>query len=329
MTATWRSLFLGGGFLAALSLSILVGAARLSPAEVWAALTGNGDPTASAVVLQLRVPRAVMAALVGGCLALSGAVFQALLRNPLAEPYILGVSGGAAVGAVTVLVLGLSAGLPWLLPTAAFVGALAAMLVVLRIAIGFGPGLNTRVLLLAGVVVGAFFNAVILLLLNFADIDAFRTAIFWMMGNMSGATWSSVTLLTVVMVPGVLVLLSLARPFNLIAVGEETALYTGTNVVRVRWIAYTATSLLVAASVAVSGVIGFVGLIVPHGVRLLLGGDNRVVLPASIVAGGSFLLLTDTLARTVIAPTELPTGVVTALVGVPLFVVLLVRSTRQ
>ena len=315
-------------FIAAVLLSVFAGAAKLPFADVVDALLGRADATTEAIVLNLRVPRAALAALVGGCLALSGAVFQALLRNPLAEPYILGVSGGSAVGAVLVIMFGVGLRYPWLLPVAAFVGAIVAMAIVLGIVMGVGRALDTRVLLLAGVVVGAFFNAIILLLLNFADVDAFRAAIFWMMGNLSGATWKSVGLLAAYLVPGVIVLLALARSFNLIAVGEETALYLGTRVGTVKVVAYLTTSLLVAASVAVSGVIGFVGLIVPHALRLAWTSDYRTLLPASVVAGGAFLMLTDTVARTVVSPAELPTGVVTALAGVPLFVVLLMRSTR-
>jgi len=309
-------------------LSVAVGAASIPLQDVLSVFGGGGDETTRAIVLQLRVPRAALAALVGGCLALSGTIFQALLRNPLAEPYILGISGGSAVGAVLVIMSGLGLRYPWLLPIAAFAGALVAMATVLRIAIGLGRTLNTRVLLLAGVVVGAFFNAVILLLLNFAEVDAFRTAIFWMMGNMSGASWQSVAMLGAYMVPAVIILISLARSFNLIAVGEETAFYLGTRVARVRMTAYITTSLLVAASVSVSGVIGFVGLIVPHALRMVWGSDHRMLIPASILAGGTFLLLTDTVARTIVAPAELPTGVVTALAGVPLFVFLLIRSSK-
>ncbi|MEE8267863.1 MAG: iron ABC transporter permease [Gemmatimonadales bacterium] len=324
--ARWSALTLI--LVTTLLVSVFVGAADLSPGEVLAALLGQGDETTRTIVLNLRVPRAALAALVGACLALSGAVFQALLRNPLAEPYILGISGGSAVGAVTVIVLGLGVRLPWLLPLAAFAGAIVAMGVVLRIALGVGGALDTRVLLLAGVVVGAFFNAIILLLLNFADANTFRAAVFWMMGNLSGATWRSVSLLTAYLVPAALVLMALARPFNLIAVGEDTALYLGVRVGTVRLVAYLTTSLLVAASVAVSGVIGFVGLIVPHGLRLIWGSDHRMLLPASMLAGASFLMLTDTVARTIAAPAELPTGVVTALAGVPVFVMLLMRSTK-
>lgn len=309
-------------------ISLAVGPSGLSPATVVDVLTGGGEETARAIVLQLRLPRTVLAILVGGGLGLAGAVFQALLRNPLAEPYILGVSGGAAVGAVAALVLGWSMVAPWSLPLAAFAGALVAIGIVLRIALAAGPALNARVFILAGVVVGAFFNSIILLILSLADAESFRSAIFWMMGNLSGATWGGVALLAGYLLPLSLLLATLARPLNLLALGEDTATYLGVPVERVKWLAYLATSLLVAATVAVSGVIGFVGLIVPHALRITGGNDHRFLLPACILGGGAFLLLADTLARTVASPVELPTGVVTALVGVPIFVVLLVRSGR-
>jgi len=308
--------------------SLMSGPSGLTPSTVLQVLSGGGDSTAQAIVLQLRLPRSVLAILVGGGLALAGCVFQALLRNPLAEPYILGVSGGAAVGAVAAVVMGWSVQAPWSLPLAAFGGAVVAIAVVLRITLAVGPSLNSRVFILAGVVVGAFFNAIILLMLSLADAESFRSAIFWMMGNLSGAAWREVALLASYLVPLAILLSSLARPLNLLAVGEDTATYLGVRVERVKWIAYLATSLLVAAAVAVSGIIGFVGLIVPHALRLLWGSDHRLLLPASVLAGGAFLLFTDTVARTVAAPQELPTGVVTALVGVPVFVWLLVRSGR-
>ncbi len=302
-----------------------MGAAGLPAADVLQALSGGGDETARTIVLDLRLPRAVLAGLVGGALGLAGAVFQALLRNPLAEPYVLGVSGGAAVGAVGAVILGWGGGAPWAVPLAALVGALLAIGIVLRIASTASQGLDTRVLLLAGVVVGAFFNAVILLLLTFASAETFRSAVFWMMGSLTAATWSSAALLGAYMLPAVGLLILLARPLNLLAVGEETALFLGTRVERVKRLAYVVTSLLVAAGVAVSGVIGFIGLIVPHGIRLLWGSDHQLLLPASVLAGGGFLLVADTVARTAAAPSELPVGVITALIGVPLFVVLLTR----
>ncbi len=322
-----RTLLLITLLAAAVILSVGIGAADIPMADVVAALRGGGDDTARAVVLGLRLPRAALAGLVGAGLALSGAVFQALLRNPLAEPYVLGVSGGAAVGAVAAVVLGWGIEFPWALPLSALVGAILAIAAVLRIATGVARGLDIRVLLLTGVVVGAFFNAIIYLMLTFASAETFRSAIFWIMGSLSGASWSAATLLAAPLVPTVIVLLLLARPLNLLAVGEETALYLGTRVERLKRAAYVIASLLVAATVAVSGVIGFVGLIVPHAVRLAWGSDHRTVLPASMLAGATFLILTDTAARTVAAPAELPLGVITALVGVPLFVVLLARRS--
>ena len=316
--------------LVAAVISVSFGASGLGPRDLWRTLAGDADPAVRTILLQLRLPRAALAALVGGALGLSGCTFQALLRNPLAEPYVLGVSGGAAVGAVSVFVTGLGVRMPWMLPLGAFLGAVAAMTLVLEVARRASPGgMDTRILILAGVVVGAFFNAVILLLLSMADIESFRSAIFWMMGNLSGADWGSTGMLAVLLVPAAAAVLSLARAFNVLSRGEEVAYYLGASVQRVKLTAYLAASLMVAAAVAAAGVIGFVGLIVPHAVRLAWGNDHRLLLPASFLAGTAFLLLADTVARLVVAPAELPTGVVTAVVGVPFFVVLLMRGGRR
>ena len=308
-----------------LLVSIRLGAVPLGVREIVDALRGDGDPTTVAIVQRLRLPRSAQAALVGGALAASGAVFQALLRNPLAEPYILGISGGAAVGAVAAVILGWAATSAVALPLAAFAGALLAIGLVFQIAGSVGRALDTHVLLLAGVVVGAFFNACILLLLTFADAESYRSAMFWIMGSFSGSSWAGVGTLALYFVPAVAVLLLLSRPLNLLAVGEDTAAYLGTSVERVKIVAYGIASLVAAAAVASSGVIGFVGLIVPHTVRLLWGSNHRFLLPASVLLGASFLVLADALARTAVAPTELPVGVVTAFVGVPFFVWLLRR----
>ena len=305
---------------------LAVGAAPIPPGELIDALRGRADPTTQSIVLGLRLPRVILAVLVGGALSASGVVFQALLRNPLADPYVLGVSGGAAVGAVLAVVLGLASASAWAVPAAAFVGGVGAIAIVLRIALAVGATLSARVFILAGVVAAAFFNALILLFLSLADAESFRSAVFWMMGSLSAASWGQVAVLAAYGLPSLALLLSFARALNLLAVGEETAAHLGVRVERVKRSAYLITSLLVAAAVAVAGVIGFVGLIVPHALRLIWGSDHRLLLPASVLAGGGFLLLTDTFARTVVAPGELPTGVVTALIGVPLFVVLLVRG---
>jgi len=320
-----RLLLLALLVVGAVLVGIRLGAVPLGVREIIDAVRGDGDPTTVAIVQQLRFPRAVLAALVGGSLAASGATFQALLRNPLAEPYVLGVSGGAAVGAVTAVVLGAAAAGGMAVSAAAFGGAVLAMVLVLRIAASVGRTLDTRILLLAGVVVGAFFNACILLALTFADTESFRSAIFWMMGSFSGASWREIGALAAAAVPALIVLIALARPLNLLSVGEETAAYLGVRTERVKLIAYGTASLLTAASVAASGVIGFVGLVIPHVVRMLWGGDHRFLIPASVLLGATFLVLADALARVAAAPTELPIGVVTAFVGVPFFVWLLRR----
>lgn len=322
-----RLLLLAALAFAALLAAVRLGAVPLTLRQVVDGMRGTADPTTVAIVRRLRLPRAVLAAMVGGSLAASGATFQALLRNPLAEPYILGISGGAAVGAVFAIALGGVAASAGIVSAAALAGALLAVVLVFRIAAVAGRALDTRILLLAGVVAGAFFNACILLALTFADADAFRSAIFWMMGSFSSASWRSIGLLGGAMVPSLALLTALARPLNLLAVGEETAAYLGTRVERTKLLAYGVASLLTAGAVAVSGVIGFVGLVVPHVVRMLWGADHRFLLPASVLLGASFAILADTLARTAVAPTELPVGVVTAFVGVPFFVYLLRRRT--
>jgi iron complex transport system permease protein len=324
--STGRAFILALLLLASLVLAIGVGAAGVPVSTVLRVFAGGGDETARTIVLQLRLPRAFVAFLAGGALAVSGAVFQALLRNPLAEPYVLGVAGGAAVGAVSGVVFGVAKFAPAAVPLLALAGALFAIVLVFRVAQRVGRALDTRVLLLAGVVVAAFFNAVILLLLTFADVESFRSAVFWMMGSLSGATWRTAMLLAAYLVPALVILFAQARPLNALSIDEETALYLGTRVERVKVICYIVASLAVAVSVASCGVIGFIGLIVPHAVRLSWGSDHRVLLPASFAGGGIFLLLADTVARTIASPAELPVGVVTALLGVPLFVSLLRRS---
>ena len=312
---------------AAALVALNLGAAPMSPAEVLDVLLGGGDERQRTVIFDVRLPRVLLALLVGGGLAVAGAVYQALLRNPLADPYILGVSGGAALGAVAMMLLG-SAVSHWGVAGGALAGALLAIVVVLRLAMATGPTLDSRVLLLAGVIAGAFFNAVILLLLATADFQSFRSAVFWMMGSLSRAGPLEAGVLALFLAPCLVAAWALARPLDLFAAGEEMATYLGVPVERVKQAGYLAAALAVAASVAAVGIIGFVGLIVPHAVRMVWGGDHRVLVPACFLGGGAFLVITDTLARTVVAPQELPTGVVTALIGVPLFAVLLVRSAR-
>ncbi|MEJ2538901.1 MAG: iron ABC transporter permease [Gemmatimonadota bacterium] len=329
MSRRSRLVAVGLTSLLVLPLGLFVGSVGLAPGEVLEVLTGGGGATERDLILRFRLPRILLASVLGGGLALAGAIFQALLRNPLAEPYILGVSGGAAVGAVTVLALGLTTLSSWTLPLAAFAGALVAIGLVFRVATASGRALDVRVLLLAGVVVGAFFSAVISFILAVSDARTVRSAVLWMMGSTAGADWHNVAVAAAYTLPTALVLIGLARALNTLAVGEETALYLGTEVERVKRIAFAAASLITAAGVAVAGVIGFVGLVVPHALRLVVGSDHRVLLPLSFLVGAAFLTTADTVARILLSPTEIPIGVVTAFVGVPIFLVLLRRSALQ
>ena len=305
-----------------------LGSVPIPGSQVLEALVRPGEGSHHYIVRELRLPRTLLALLVGGGLAVAGATFQALLRNPLAEPYILGISGGAAVGAVTVLTLGVVSVGSWALPLAAFGGALLAIALVFGVASSADRRMDVRVLLLAGVVVGAFFSACIALILSLADAPVVRSAVLWMMGSLSGADWGAVGLAAAYTLPAALALVALARGLNAMAIGEETATYLGTEVETLKRAAYGVASLVAAAGVAVAGIIGFVGLIVPHGVRLLVGSDHRILLPLAFLAGAAFLGLADVLARTLLAPTEVPLGVITAFVGVPIFLVLLRRSLR-
>ena len=318
---------LGAAALLAVLLGVALGAAPLAPRDLVRALLGRGDGTATAIVWSLRLPRVAAGFLVGGVLAVAGAALQALVRNPLADPYLLGLSGGAGLGAVIALAAGVVSA--WALPAAAFAGALAAMLVVYRLAVVAGGVLDSRILLLAGVVVGAFAGALLSGLLAVSEAAQVKTATLWLMGGLGGVGWVGVVALAVYSAPALAVLVAEARPLNLLALGEEPAQHLGADVARTKRRVYVAASLLAAASVAAAGMIGFVGLVVPHAVRLVKGHDHRVLLPAAFLLGGTFLVLADTLARTAFAPLELPVGVVTAVVGVPIFAILLRRWTSR
>jgi iron complex transport system permease protein len=308
---------------AACIVATLLGAVAYTPHEVWLALTDGTAPQAD-IIRQLRLPRVVLAFAVGGSLAVAGASLQAVVGNPLAEPWLLGLSGGAALGAVIAVVIGLPEG--WSVALAATLGAVLAIALVYRIALVAGRRLDPRVLLLAGVVTGAFASAVSAAILAIADPFTFRAATLWLFGGFSGASWGSLLQFLVVAIPAMLVLGWLARSLDLLALGDETAATLGTDPTTVRRTAIIATAVLTAATVSVAGVIGFVGLVVPHALRWLFGPLHRTLLPASLLAGGTFTVLADTFARTVLAPAELPVGVVTALVGVPIFAVLLRRN---
>lgn len=311
--------------LGTIGWGVLAGPAGIGVGEALAALApGAGPSLARDILWEIRVPRVAGAVMAGAGLGISGALFQALLRNPLAEPYLLGVSSGAAFGAVGAITLGIGAG-PWGLSLAALGGGLLAVGIVFRVARA-ASRLDTRVLILAGVVVASFFGASVMLLLTFTSGGAFRSAVLWTMGSLAGMSWGKVGALGAYVVPASLLAYGMARHLNALALGEEAAAHVGTEVERVKRAAYFLASALAAAAVSVAGVIGFVGLVIPHAVRLVWGTDHRQLLPLSFLGGAAFLTASDTAARTLASPVEIPVGVVTAFVGVPFFLVLLRRS---
>ncbi|MFN3884011.1 MAG: FecCD family ABC transporter permease [Rhodocyclaceae bacterium] len=311
--------------LASLAVALAAGSIAVPLADVFAALTG-GDAPQAAIVRELRLPRALAGFAVGGLLALAGCLMQVLLRNPLADPYVLGISGGAGVGSLIAMLLGFSSfGVPGL----AFLGALAAMLVVFGLAHGVGGWTQTR-LLLTGVVVAAGCGAVVALILTVAPEHKIHGMLFWLMGDLSQAGAALLPLLMLAVALGAA--LPFARELNLLARGAAQAASLGVSVSRLRLIVYVVASLATAVAVTTAGSIGFVGLIVPHLMRLSIGprmgNDQRLLLPAAALAGGSLLVLADTAARTVVAPMQLPVGVLTALIGVPVFLYLLSRGRK-
>jgi iron complex transport system permease protein len=309
--------------VAACVVGLLVGAVSLTPAAVLAALR-DAHATNSGIVRDLRLPRVILAFGVGGALAVAGAALQSMLRNPLAEPWLLGLSGGASFGAVIAVVIGLPSG--WSVATCATIGALVAMVLVYRIAAVAGRRLDPRVLLLAGVVVGAFAAALTSALLVVANPFTFYAATIWLFGGFGRASWDLLWHFAAVAVIPAALLWWLARPLDLLALGDDTAATLGIDVERTRRLVVVATAILTAATVAAAGVIGFVGLVVPHALRGIVGPLHRSLLPAVFLAGGAFTVLADTIARSVMRPAEVPVGVVTALIGVPVFAVLLRRN---
>ncbi|MDX1454361.1 MAG: iron ABC transporter permease [Gammaproteobacteria bacterium] len=309
--------------MAAMALALMIGSVNLAPADVLAVIRGEGSSLATTLVLELRWPRAVAAFATGGLLAMSGALMQVLLRNPLADPYILGVSGGSAVGALLTLMLGL--GFFWV-STAAFVGALVSILLVFTIAHGRGGWTPTR-LLLTGVVVAAGWGAVISLMLALGPDSSIRSMLFWLMGDLSYSQRPYQEF--VVLLVGGLLVFPFSRHLNLLARGEMQAKTLGVPARELNIGIYLLASIFTAVAVTEGGSIGFVGLVVPHMLRLVIGADHRRLMPASMLAGGTLLVIADTLARTVLAPRQLPVGVVTAFIGVPLFLYLLNRSRSQ
>lgn len=306
--------------LLALLLSVAVGSVSISLQDLWAVASGGGSDLHRELMMSLRAPRALAAFSTGGLLALAGALMQVLLRNPLADPYVLGISGGAAVGALGAMLIG--GGLA-LVSGSAFAGALLSTLLVFGLAQGGGGWTPTR-LLLTGVVVAAGWGAVITFMLTMSPADRLPGMLYWLMGDLSYARAPYAAWL--VMIIAVLLTLPLGRSLNVLARGPLQAAALGIAVKPLEWLVYVLASLLTAVAVTTAGSVGFVGLIVPHMLRLQLGNDQRIILPASVLAGGTLLTVADTLARTVMAPEQLPVGVITALLGVPTFLFLLHRN---
>ena len=304
--------------------AIALGTVPLHPAAVASAVLGRGDAETLAIVRTLRVPRAVLALLVGAALGISGAALQGSLRNPLAEPYLLGVSGGAAVGAVTAVALGITAAAA--LPLFAFAGAALAVLTALAVSRALGGGrADPRVLLMAGVIIGAFANAAIMILLSGAPPNTVRGALWWMMGSVADASWPQVRALALYTMLAGGALFWRAREIDILALGEEPAAGLGMDARRAGQRIYLVASFLAAATVAAAGLVGFVGLVVPHIVRAAGIRRHRALLAGSAVAGAALVILADIIARVAHPPIELPLGAVTALIGVPFFLVQLRR----
>lgn len=326
LTMRWT---LSAGVMALLLLMVIaigVGAVALTPTEVVRALQGVGDTTLVTIVRDLRLPRVILAALVGAGLSMSGAALQGTMRNPLAEPYLLGVSGGAAVGAVLATAFGVAG--PLSVTISAFAGAAVATVLVSAIARVVGGSTDTRLLLMAGVIVGAFANAAILVALADAPPERLRGALWWMMGSAADATWGAVLRLAISVLGFGTLLIWWARELDVLSMGDESAAALGVDVTRATRRIFLVASWLAAATVAAAGLVGFVGLVVPNLARALGARRHRSLLVMTAIYGAALVVAADVLARTARAPSELPLGAVTALIGVPFFLVRLRRLAQ-
>lgn len=305
--------------------ALCLGSVQISFTDLFKTLFTPGyNDTFSQIIFEIRLPRIVLAIAVGGGLSVVGAVFQAILMNPLAEPYVLGISSGGAFGAVLSFLIGTA-----FLGTQifAFAGALLVVFLVFILGKRFGE-IEPNHLLLSGVMIGSFFAAAILLMMNLLN-DSLRSVVFWLMGNLSTADKNYVYFVFPVSLVISFLLMLNAHKYNVMALGQENARFLGVNVKRTNNITYILSSFLVGSIVSVSGIIGFVGLLIPHLCRLIYGVDNRIVIPASFFVGASYLIIADTAARMVVAPAELPVGAFTALIGAPVFIYLMRRKTGK
>jgi len=313
--------------LAAMLLGLSVGSSGSNLAAALQTLWGKNeiDPTLSAIIWRIRLPRVLLAALVGATLSLGGLVFQALLRNPLAEPYILGISGGSAIGAIIGILLGFSP-FPGI-SLFAFSGSMATLLLILLMVSG-RTILKRESLLLSGVMINAFCAAVIMFLVSLTQDSRLHNIIFWLMGDLSMVDARQVGILAAMLLPGLILIFWFAHPMNLLLAGREAAQSLGVHVKAVTVTLLIATSFMVSVTVSHSGLLGFVGLVMPHLLRLILGPDHRVLVPACVLGGGAYMVLCDVLARILPEQGEMPAGVITAMVGAPLFIFLMKTSKR-
>ncbi len=283
------------------------------------------DPSSEAILFEIRLPRILMAAAIGATLSICGVVMQAILRNPLAEPFVLGLSGGAAVGAILFILLGISvAGGSFLF---SFIGAMVTLFLVLALS-KRRTGFSTTRIILTGVIVNAFFTAFIMFVITTTSDELLYAILFWLYGDLSGSVYANVGILLAVLVPGFGVVYVFSRYLNILGVNEELGYQLGIEVEKVKYLLLIIVSILTAFTVSLGGIIGFVGLIVPHLMRMAFGNDHRLLLPTSALFGAIFMMLADTAARTIVYPSELPVGVITAFLGAPFFLMLMFKDTR-
>lgn len=323
----WLSALLSVILTATIYLGMSIGSTGVDLGAVGRSLLGymGPDQTLNTIIWEIRLPRALLAAIIGATLSLGGLVFQAILRNPLAEPYILGISGGAAIGAITGILLGLSR-FPGVSLTS-FAGSMVTLLVLMLISAG-GSMVQKDRLLLSGVMVNAFCGAVIMFLISVTQDSRLHNIIFWMMGDLSLADMHQVTILLITVVPCFILIFYLSHAMNVLLLGHEMAQSMGFDIRIIVAILLIVTSLMVSATVSHCGLVGFVGLVIPHLFRLLLGADHRLLVPSCLLGGGAYMVLCDILARTLPSHGEMPAGVVTALIGAPIFIYLLKRADR-
>jgi len=309
--------------------SVTQGSADIPAERVLSILAGSGTPSENTIIFDIRLPRIILAVLAGASLSISGVVLQALFRNPMADPYILGISSGSGVGAALAMLFGVSFSLIWFsgISIAAFLGGIFAILIVYNIA-KIKNSLPVQTLLLSGIAVSAFFSACIMFIMLISG-DKLHGIMFWLFGSMSSASWNSIATITPYFIAGSVIIYIFSRDMNVMLLGEEDARTLGIDTEKVKKILLGCAAVLTAAAVSVTGIIGFIGLVVPHITRIFVGPDHRILIPASILIGSIVLLLTDTLAKTLMAPVEIPVGIITALFGAPFFVYLLKKRRHE